>query len=156
MNRFFDIPYIASRELMPWESAKRGLDTKRGMFELMVQEPRVRLYSDIAGGVMELEAGQISDLASIPSLLQFMTMDCDDQRIAGGAWFHDDLYSHGGRVPIYDIDGTFIKIVFLTRKQCDQILCDEAMPDLGASKADRWKVYTGLRIGGHFSFKQVP
>ena len=153
MNRFFDIPYIVSRELMPWESARRGLDTKTGLFELMAQEPRIRLRSDIAGGVLELEAGQISDLASIPSIVQWACVDCDDQRIAGGAWFHDDLYKKGGRVPIYDIDGTFIKIVYLTRQQCDQILCDEAMPDLGASKLDRIKVYSGLRIGGHFSFK---
>jgi hypothetical protein len=122
----------------------------------MAQEPRIRLRSDIAGGVLELVTGQISDLASIPTLVDSFCMASDDQRIAGGAWFHDDLYKNGGRVPIYDIDGTFIKIVFLARKQCDQILCDEAMPDLGASKADRWKVYTGLRIGGHFSFKQVP
>jgi hypothetical protein len=80
-------------------------------------------------------------------------MDCDDQRIAGGAWFHDDLYKKGGRISIYDEAGTFIKMAQLTRKQCDEILCYEAMPDLGASRLDIWKVYSGLRIGGARSFK---
>jgi hypothetical protein len=153
MNRFFDIPFIVSRELMPWEAKRRGLPMTTGQFEMVAQEPRVRLRSDIAGGVLELETGQVSDLASIPSIVQWFVMDCDDQRIAPGAWFHDELYKRGGRVPVYDTDGTFIKIARLTRQQCDQILCDEAMPDLFASRLDRWKVYRGLRIGGGFNFK---
>jgi len=153
MNRFFDIAFIPSRELMPWEAEKRGLSVTTGLFELAQM---IRLRSDIAGGVIELDAGFISDLASIPGLLEWLTMATDDQRISGGSWFHDYLYQNGGRCPIYDESGAFIKIVQLTRKQCDQILCYEAMPDLGASKADCWKVYTGLAIGGRFNFKKNP
>lgn len=154
MNRFYDIPSILSRELLPWEAQRRGLSVTTGLFELVTQEPRVRLRSDIAGGDLVLENGEISDLASIPNIVQWFVMDCDDQRIAGGAWFHDKLYKLGGLVPVYNEDGTFKKMARLNREQCDQILCDEAMPDLGASKLDRWKVYRGLRLGGASSFQK--
>ena len=151
MNRFYNIPSILSRELMPWESAARGLATDTGQFELAQQ---IKLRSDIAGGVLILEAGEISDLASIPTLLQSLTMTCDDQRIAGGAWFHDRLYKLGGRIQVFNEDETPKAIIQLTRAQCDAILCDEAMPDLGASWLDRWKVKRGLWIGGGFSFQK--
>ena len=149
-NRFYAIPSILSRELMPWESAARGLPTDTGQFELA---QRIKLRSDIAGGVLILEMGQVSDLASIPTILAWITMDSDDQRISGGAWFHDFLYRNGGKVTIYNEDETVKCITVLTRSQCDCILCDEAMPDLGASWLDRVKVKTGLRIGGGFNFQ---
>ena len=151
MNRFFDIPTILSRELLPWEAKRRGLSERTGLFELA---QTLRLRSDIAGGVIELDPGEISDLASIPSVVQWFVMDCDDQRIAGGAWFHDHLYQNGGLVDVYWEDGTLKKTVQLTREQCDRILCDEAMVDLGATDFDRWKVYRGLRLGGAPAFKQ--
>ena len=150
-NRFYDIPFIASYELMPWESAKRGLPTDSGLFELA---QRLKFRSDIAGGVLILEAGFVSDLASIPSVLEWATMNTDDQRISGGAWFHDMLYAQGGHIQTYNEDETTKAVVQLTRSQCDSILCDEAMPDLGASWLDRWKVKRGLWIGGGFSFQK--
>ena len=150
-NRFYDIPSILSRELMPWESAARGLPTDTGQFELA---QRLKFRSDIAGGVLILEAGLVSDLASIPLILSWITMDSDDQRISGGAFFHDMLYAQGGRVQVFNEDETPKAIIQLTRAQCDAILCDEAMPDLGASWLDRWKVKRGLWIGGGFSFQQ--
>jgi hypothetical protein len=151
MNRFYNIQFIASRELMPWESAARGLSTRTGLFELA---QRLKFRSDIAGGVLILEPGMVSDLASIPTLLQSLTMTCDDQRISGGAWFHDPLYKRGGRIQVFNEDETPKAITQLTRAQCDAILCDEAMPDLGASWLDRWKVKQGLWIGGGFSFQK--
>jgi hypothetical protein len=151
MNRFYNIPSILSRELMPWESAARGLATDTGQFELA---QRIKLRSDIAGGVLILEPGQVSDLASIPSALEWATMNTDDQRISGGAWFHDMLYRQGGHIQVFNEDETPKAIIQLTRAQCDAILCDEAMPDLGASWLDRWKVKRGLWIGGGFSFQK--
>lgn len=135
---------------MPWECAKRGLDSKVGQFELA---EKIRMRSDIAGGVLILEAGRVSDLASIPSALEWVAMNTDDQRIAAGAWFHDYLYENGGRVPVYDEAGNLKASIQLARRQCDAILCEEAMPELGASAADRWKVSTGLLVGGGFNFK---
>ena len=137
---------------MPWESKARGLPTDTGQFELA---QRIKLRSDIAGGVLILEMGQVSDLASIPSLLEWATMNSDDQRISGGAWFHDFLYRNGGVVTVYNENETPMFTVTLTRSQCDCILCDEAMPDLSASWFDRVKVKTGLRIGGAGNF-QTP
>src|ERR1019366_4819777 len=86
MNRFYDIPSIQSRELLPWEAKRRGLSVTTGLFELIAQEQRVRLRSDIAGGDLVLDVGEVSDLASIPSVVQWFVMDCDDQRIAAGSF----------------------------------------------------------------------
>lgn len=152
MNRFFDIQGIASCELMPWESAKRGLSKTTGVFMLL--ESNFRFRSDIAGGIIKLPYGFISDLASIPTAVAWAVMDSDDQRISGGAWFHDYLYRNGGCVPVYDEDGGVVKFTHLSQRQCDSILCDEAMPDLGASWLDRKKVSTGLLIGGWANFKK--
>jgi hypothetical protein len=154
MNRFYDIPSIQSRELLPWEAKRRGLSVTTGLFELIAQEQRVRLRSDIAGGDLVLDVGEVSDLASIPSVVQWFVMDCDDQRIAAGAWFHDKLFKAGGVVSVYWPDGSIKGTVRLTFEQCNKILCDEAMPDLGASAFARWKVATGLAIGGRGSFQK--
>jgi len=151
VNRFYDIPSIASRELMPWESKSRALDVCTGQFELA---QRIKFRSDIAGGVIILEIGEVSDLASIPSSLEWAVMNTDDQRIAGGAWIHDKLFRSGGYIPIYNEDESFKGMIQLTFDQSNKILCDEAMPDLGASKTDRWKVYIGLSVGGRSNFKQ--
>lgn len=151
MNRFYDIPFIGCRELMPWECQRSGIDKTTGQFEL---GQRIKLRSDIAGGVLILEAGEISDLASIPSLLEFAVMNSDDQRIAAGAWFHDHLFRNGGYVKVYNEDESFKQFVQLSFDQSNKILCDEAMPDLFASKSDRWKVYLGLSVGGRSNFKK--
>ena len=149
MNRFYDIPFIPSRELLPWESAKRGLDVQIGQFENM---ERWRFRSDIAGGDIWIESGEVSDLASIPSIIEWAAMPSDDQRIAGGAWVHDKLFRAGGKILVTTPSG-IIGTVALSFAECNAILVDEAMPDLGASKFDRWKVLTGLRIGGRRNFK---
>lgn len=144
MNRFFDIPFIPSRELMPWESAKRGLSTTDGFFEL---SEKIRFRSDIAGGDLILEPPFVSNLASIPGSLGWF-MASDDQRISGGAWFHDYLYSNQGIVSVYDANDNILKIATLHRYECDQILAFEAMPDLGANKLQCQTVYQTLRRFG--------
>ena len=151
MNRFYDIPSILSRELLPWESERRGLSKTTGFFELAQS---FRFRSDIADGDIVLDVGEVSDLASIPSAVQWFVMDCDDQRIAGIAWFHDKLFKAGGVVNVYWPDGSFKATVRLTFEQCNAICCDEGMPELGASKLDCWKVARGLAIGGRSSFQK--
>ena len=150
MNRFNDIAYIASRELLPWESARRNLSVTTGQFELVTG---FGFYSDIAGGWIELEAGQVSDLASIPdAAAALFGINTDDQRIAGGAWVHDKIYGAVGKIKVwpkvFSLD-TMPVDVQLTRKQADQILCFEAMAQLGASSAKQWTAYQALRRFGN-------
>ena len=151
MNRFYDIPFVPCRELAPWEWRARNFQGTDGVFELA---ERIKMRSDIAGGVIILEAKMLSDLASIPTVLMFLTMTTDDQRIGIPSWFHDHLYKSGGYIQVYNEDETPKAMVQLTRQQCDQILCDEGMVDCYASVLDRWKVYRGLRMGGMFNFRQ--
>lgn len=156
MNRFYDIPFIPCRELLPWEIDRRGLEKGTGWFENM---ERWRFRSNIAAQGLGceyvdiyMEVGEMSDLASIPSALQWAVMDSDDPRIAGGAWPHDKLFKAGGRISVTKPSGEVVPVK-LSFTQCNMILCDEAMPDLRASKLDRWKVYRGLWIGGRSNFK---
>ena len=74
-NRFFNIPAIACRELMPWEISRQALPAKQAWFELI---GRLRFRSDIAGGVilvpdayqsnnkvvLGLELGEVNDVES--------------------------------------------------------------------------------------------
>lgn len=147
MNRFFDIPFIPSKELMPWESKRLGLPTTTGQFMLIGQ---LKFRSDIAGGIIVLNEGFISDLASIPDgAAALFGINTDDQRIAGGAWIHDYIYQEEGKgIIVWNDDFTEYKLVNLTRKQSDQILCCEAMPDLFAGKGRAEIAYQNLRRFG--------
>lgn len=130
----FCIPAILSLELMPVSSKQRGLSTTTGQFVL--QSP-LTFRSDRAR-LITVPAGFVSDLASIPTFADWF-MDCDDQRIAAGAWVHDYLYSIRGALPHQQ----------LTRKDCDFILAYEAMPELGATRLQSHIVYWALRIFGN-------
>ena len=141
MNRFFDIPGDVSLQLAPWEARRRGLDWTRAWYEL--REP-LRFRSDVAGGVLMLEEGKVSDLASVPKPSWSVFMHPADPRIALGAWFHDELYGKHGEVVLKC--GKSIK---LTRQEADYILAFEAMPDLMASRHDSHAVYQALRKFGH-------
>ena len=141
MNRFFDIPGDVSMQLSPWEARRRGLDWTKGWYELQRQ---LRMRSDIAGGVMIIQPTFVSDLASIPKPVWSLFMGPNDPRIALGAWFHDECYRKQG-----DIILECGRNVRLSRKQSDQILCFEAMPDLHASKWRQDAVYQALRRFGH-------
>jgi Protein of unknown function (DUF1353) len=127
MNRFFDIEGDVSTQLAPWKLKAMGYPVDHAQYKL---KEKLRMRSDIAGGVLVVYPGRISDLASIPRPV-WSIMPPTDPRIALGAWFHDELYKCLGSVML-----ECGKIVHLTRKQSDQILAFEAMPDL---MADRWQ-----------------
>jgi hypothetical protein len=139
-NRFFDIDGDVSLQLAPWALKRDNLPPHEAWFVL--REP-LRFRSDIAGGVIVVPQDFRSDLASIPQFAWSIFMRADDPRIELGAWVHDLLYRENGVIKLED--GTPKKI---SRKQADQILCNEAMADLWASSAQRWTVYQALRRFG--------
>ncbi|MDD5754696.1 MAG: DUF1353 domain-containing protein [Methylococcales bacterium] len=140
-NRFFDIEGDVSIQLAPWELKKRG---KLVNIALFVLKENIRFRSDIAKGVIVVSAtNEPSDLASIPKLAWSCFMAPDDPRIELGSWVHDLIYGLEGKITLEC--GTEIK---LTRKQADEILAKEAMPELFA---ENWRcsiVYQALRKFG--------
>lgn len=143
MNRFWGLSYIPSREILPWEAKKRNLSQTTGLFLLSED---LFFFSDIAEGVIQVPTNFVSDLASIPWYVGWV-LNTTDQRISAGAWIHDYLYSVVGKIVT-----TNSKAKNLTRKQADQILCFEAMPQLGATLFQQKAVYQALRRFG----KQWP
>lgn len=139
MNRFFDIDGDVSTQLAPWKLKELGYPIDLARYRL---EKQLRMRSDIAGGVMFIQPTRISDLASIPRPV-WSIMPPSDPRIALGAWFHDELYKHHGRVVLES--GT---AVVLTRKQADHILAFEAMRDLMSDPWRQHAVYQALRRFG--------
>ena len=144
MNRFFDIAGDVSLQLSPWELQRRNKPVTPALFVL---KESLRFRSDIAGGVIVVPAGPpefVSDLASIPQFAWSIFMASDDPRIELGGWVHDLLYQNHGALTLED--GTAVK---LTRKQADNILAFEAMPDLTATSLQCNTVYQALRRFGH-------
>jgi hypothetical protein len=139
MNRFFDIPGDVSTQLAPWELKRLGYRIDLAQYRLSI---KLRMASDVAGGVLLVHGGFISDLASIPRPA-WSIMPPSDPRIALGAWFHDELYRKRGKVML-----ECGKILHLTRKQADQILAFEAMPELMADIWQQHAVYQALRRFG--------
>lgn len=139
MNRFFDTAGDLSRQLAPWELQAEGKPATAALFRLAES---IRFRSDVAGGVIVVPSGYLSDLASIPRALWGLFAP-DDPRICLGAWVHDLLYGAQGKVTLED--GT---VTALTRDQCDRILAFEAMPELGADKFHQDAVYNALRVFG--------
>jgi hypothetical protein len=139
MNRFFNIPGDLSRQLAPWELQAEGKPATAALFRLA---EAIRFRSDIAGGIIVVPIGYLSDLASIPRAL-WNIFAPDDPRICLGAWVHDLLYQFEGKVTLED--GT---VTALTRDQCDHILAFEAMPDLGADGFHQSAVYSALKYFG--------
>lgn len=140
VNRFFGIRGDVSTQLAPWVLVAMGFKPRQALFEL---GPTLRMRSDIAGGVLVVPTGTISDLASIPQFAWSIFMAPDDPRIALVAWFHDQIYKNCGKLTLEDG-----RNVTLTRKQADQILAHEGMTDLYASAAQRFIVYQILRRFG--------
>jgi hypothetical protein len=138
VNRFFDVEGDVSTQLAPWQLRELG----RAGTALFRLEVPLRFRSDVAGGVIVVPAGLLSDLASIPRVA-WNVMPPDDPRIALGAWVHDLLYQNEGIVTLEDG-----RVVTLTREQADQVLAHEAMPELGANAAEREVVYAALRCFG--------
>lgn len=147
MNRFFGINGDQSTQLAPWELCKLGLPIDVARFQL---EVALRFQSDIAGGIIVVPVGFISDLASVPSAV-WDFLPPDDNRLALGAWFHDWLYRNHGNIVLES--GVNIQ---LTRHQCDEIFCSEAMPDLGADKYLRVAVELALYPFGELAWDAEP
>ena|ERR1700749_3277829 len=148
MNRFFDIEGDTSLQLAPWQLITIGKPLDIALFKLTIP---LRFRSDIAGGVIVVPEGYISDLASIPRALWGL-FSPDDARISLGAWVHDLLYQNKGVVFLEetrDESGTRIQQTNLTREACDRILAYEAMPELMADKFHQDTVYAALRMFGN-------
>ncbi|HVU17548.1 MAG TPA: DUF1353 domain-containing protein [Candidatus Didemnitutus sp.] len=141
MNRFFDTKGDVSVQLSPEELQRRRLPVNVAQFELREE---LRFRSDIAGGVIRVPVGYLSDLASIPQFAWSIFMVCDDPRIELGGWVHDVIYGSHGRLVLEDG-----RAVALSRQQADAILAHEAMTDLCATSFQRWAVYRALRWFGH-------
>ena len=142
INRFHNTVGDNSTQLSPWESKRRGLDPNAALFRL--NEP-IKFRSDIAGGVIVVSAGTISDLASIPQWAWSLFMAPDDPRIDLPSWIHDYLYTHAG---FYDETKPA-----LTKLQADQILAYEAMPECGANEFQCWCVFKAVHWRGKGSWK---
>ncbi len=141
MNRFFDIDGDVSLQLAPWKLRAQGKPLSVALFVLQVP---LRFRSDIAGGIITVPQGYVSDLASIPQFAWSIFMASDDPRIELGGWVNDVLYQYEGVVTLEDGRQTA-----LTRRDADNILANEAMADLGATSFQRMAVYQALRRFGH-------
>jgi len=139
-NRFFDIEGDTSVQLAPWELKRHNHPIQTALFRLLGP---IRFRSDIAGGVIVVPKGFLSDLASIPQFAWSVFMASDDPRIELGGWVHDLLYENHGAVELEG--GAKTK---LTRRQCDMILAYEAMADLMATDFQKTAVYQALRKFG--------
>ena len=111
---------IVSLQLAPWQLEAMGKPVKTALFVLQLS---LRFRSDIAGGVIVVPNGYISDLASVPQFAWSIFMASDDPRIELGGWVHDLLYQYRGVVTLEGGQKTA-----LSRKQADTILAYEAMP----------------------------
>jgi hypothetical protein len=141
-DRFFNIIGDTCVQLRPQTLIELGY-TKLNKAYYSLHAP-IRFKSDIAGGVIVIPKGFISDIASIPLWLQPPFMKSDDPRIALGAWVHDYLYVKRGNILLCNLTE-----VILTRDQCDRILTEEAMPHLMAKWWQCKLVYYALHFFGY-------
>lgn len=105
-------------------------------------------YRTHAGDTIAVPKGMVTDLASIPRLVQGLLPS--DGAYAQAALIHDGCYrSRGGYVwrrKVGDFHGLHRQRP-LTRPECDQLL-DEAMADLGIGWPTRWTIWSAVRFGG--------
>ena len=129
----FPLPYVVWA-LSPWQARDCGLD-------LAVQQwryvQRFGYLSDTYGWI-EIEAGRITDFASIPRGLQNLLQN-DSPQILLASGPHDKLFETLGETrpggPV------------LTFEQCNKLLV-EAMYYLGATDLQRWAVFEAVQTGG--------
>lgn len=140
VNRFFNIDGDVSTQLAPWLIKAMGKPLDVPLYRLHEQ---IRFRSDIAGGVIVVPKGYVSDLASIPRFAWAIFMTPNDPRIELGAWVHDLLYEKRGAITLEDG-----RAVTLSRKDADRVLAHEAMVDLLATGPQRLAVYQALRRFG--------
>ena len=150
MNRFFDTVGDVSTQFAPWVTTSQGLDPSVSWF--ILKSP-LYFRSDIAGGVMTVPTGFVSDLASIPKAAWTVFADPDAPFIELGAWFHDYMYHRSGAVTLDQDDPGRLPIKkVLSRKDADRILAYECMPELGAKRWQQHAVYWVLRMFGGSSW----
>ena len=130
--------------LSPSSLVLRGIPLA-GTAWFALDEP-LHFHSDIAKGLITVPDSYLTDLASIPKPIQGEFMLHDDPAIGMGAIVHDYLYENKGRIMV-DVNGRMFPML-LSREQCDQILCHEAMVDLGATPVQVAGVYDALRVLG--------
>src|ERR1017187_10374714 len=96
-NRFFGTHGDLSVQLAPWTAKALGFDPKISLF--LLKEP-LQFRSDIAGGIITVPAGFISDLASIPRAAWSLGYDPDCQVLELAAWVHDLCYGRVGKIEV--------------------------------------------------------
>jgi hypothetical protein len=141
MNRFLNILGVDIRELAPWEIKRRGYNLAQAWYELREVLP---FESDIAGGVILVPVGTVTNCASVPRFAK-PVIDDNQPCISLGSFIHDYAYEQKGRLSVRLSSGEFV-VRQLSRKQCDAILAFEAMPDLGATVFQQQAVYRALRL----------
>lgn len=87
------------------------------------------VYVTQAGDLIEIPAGFVTDLATIPRLLQWIVTVNGRHRAA--AVVHDWLYEKQGR----------------PRTEADRLF-REAMDDSGVRLTQRWAMWAAVRVGG--------
>lgn len=108
-------------------------------------------YYDDVFGPITARKGFITDYASIDVLYNCMLFLFYVLLVKYGdksATIHDWLYRGNG---IMREDGT---IYYPTRKECDEIMA-RALKAEGVNKFRRYLFYSGVRLGGSSSYKQV-
>lgn len=144
MKRFIDFELFPLSLLSPTGMQKRGI--KNNGKAWWITGANLSFNSDVAKGIIVVPAGYLTDLASIPKTIQGVFMLHDSPEIALGSIVHDYLYQFKGRINVIANDREMPML--LTRQQCDQILCNEAMLDLGANDHQISTVYATLRTVG--------
>lgn len=91
--------------------------------------------SKVLERIVRVPAGFETDFASIPRVLWNLLPPTG--RYGKAAVIHDYLYRTRGQA---------------TRGDADRVLL-EAMDALGVGRLTRWTIYSGVRIGGHGSYK---
>ena len=145
VNRFFNVSGILSSELLPTELIRLGLPIDHPQFR---QVGGFRFRSDEAGGVIVVEDGLISDLATIPEIMQGIPVELgglenDDPRIGPIAWVHDKICDLQGVIVLEDG-----RTVTLTHTQAARILAYEGMADLGANIIQQDAVFNAVNDFG--------
>ena len=114
--------------------------------EVYKTETLLQFESTIARGIITVDPGYLTDLASIPNAVQGIFLKHDDPVILRPSVIHDLLYGSKGRITV-EANGRKMPML-LTRQECDFVLCYEAMRVCGASEFQIAAVYDALRIFG--------
>lgn len=132
-SKRFPLPFVVSA-LNPWEAARKSLSPDRTWWKFSSPFSYV---SDRFGRI-DIEAGFITDFASIPPALR-SKIDDDSPEMLRASAPHDKLFSTKGVIPHSG------KI--LTFTECNQLLT-EAMYYCGASGLLRAEVFAAVELFG--------